>query len=99
MHPDTEAVALSLLRRHPGWSDARAARELHERGEDVSARTVGRWRQNAGLAPATENVETYPPPRLQGVYLACGHLVHPEKIDGARGRCGYCGGDIELAAG
>lgn len=43
--------ALQLLEQHPGWSDRRVARLL-----GVAASTIGRWRWQAGLAPALKNV-------------------------------------------
>lgn len=87
MHDPKQALTLQLLRDHPGWSDQRVASEL-----DLSASTVRAWRRSARLAPATDRVERWPPPRRQGVPLACGHLVHPEKITADRGRCDYCAG-------
>lgn len=99
MKGSEQAIALALIRQHPGWSDARVVAELDRRGHAASRTAVRDWRQDAGLAPATDDVTAYPPPRVQGVWLACGHLVHPEKIDGGRGRCDYCGGVVELARG
>lgn len=43
--------ALTLLEQHPGWSDRRIAAMLR-----VAPSTVGRWRWQAGLAPATKSV-------------------------------------------
>jgi transposase len=49
--------AVELLVRHPGWSDARVARELGDRyGLDASAESVRRWRHEELLAGRTKRV-------------------------------------------
>lgn len=93
MRGTDQAIALQLLRDHPGWSDRQVADEL-----DVPARTVGRWREDAGLAPRTLDVTAYPPPRVQGIYLECRHLVHPERVAAGVARCDYCGADRRAIA-
>jgi len=93
MKATEQTVALDLLRRHPGWSDPRVAEELRKRDLSASPSSVHAWRVDAGLAPHTQSVARYPPPRLPGVRLECGHLVHPEKLQphGRAGHCDYCG--------
>lgn len=51
MKADARRTAILLLRRHPGWSDRRVAREI-----GVAPSTVARWRWEDGLAPALKQV-------------------------------------------
>lgn len=87
---DEHAQALALLHDHPGWSDGRVARRLTSKGHAVSRQSVNRWRIAAGLAPVSKRQREKP--RLPGVQLACGHLVHPERVTGEQGHCIYCSG-------
>lgn len=83
-----QTIALQLLRDHPGWSDERVSLELGRAGDRTSASpsSVRAWRLDAGLAPMTNDVEAWPPPRRVGVMLRCGHLAHPG--DAGCRRCG-----------
>lgn len=101
MNTHAQQIALARLRDHPGWSDQRVADELAEATTGASASSVRAWREQAGLAPYTRNTAGWPPPRRQGLYLACGHLIHPERLDAATktGSCAYCGRSAPLATG
>lgn len=102
MKPRTRAEALALIRRHPGWSDRRVARELAERhGLDASHAAVGNWRREAGYPPGARRVGNARQ-REHGVTLRCGHVVAEPApgsfLDRLAPWCGWCGRRVPRSA-